>query len=250
MTPTKGGEAYGLVPGELTLDNYLVLFFPESVKSEHLTVTLSVIKPLFNSIICAGTGTLLALIIGMLAAYSVSRYKFGGSFFPFFILTLRMIPPVAILVPILILYSAIKWIDTLWGLTLAYALFPIPFVIWLMKSFFDDVPTEVDEAAIMDGCSRFRTFYKVVLPLVTGGIAVTALFVFLLNWSDFIVALVLTQSKTYTMPVLLNTYRGAFGQLYGPIAAFGLFATIPPLIIGILIQRYLVRGFTFGAIKR
>ena len=121
----------------------------------------------------------------------------------------------------------------------------------MMKSFFDEVPRELDEAAIVDGASYWGAFFKVVLPLSKGGLAATALFVFILNWSDFLVALLLTNQKWTTIPVFLNRLVSAeTGAQYGPKAALGLIALIPVLIFGIAIQRYLVRGLTFGAIKK
>jgi multiple sugar transport system permease protein len=120
-----------------------------------------------------------------------------------------------------------------------------------MKTFFDDIPKELDEAAIVDGCSSFGAFLKVVLPLTKGGIASTALFVFILNWSDFLIAFILTDRKWSTIPVYINKLQSAtVGQLYGPKAALGLLAAIPPIVFGIMIQKYLVRGLTFGAIKK
>jgi multiple sugar transport system permease protein len=126
-----------------------------------------------------------------------------------------------------------------------------PFVVWLMRSFFQEVPREIAEAAIVDGCSQWGAFFKAVLPQVRGGLAATALFVFILNWSDFLLALVLTSENVETAPVFLNGLQSAgAGQEYGPQAALGLVLIIPPAILGLAIQRYLVRGLTFGAVKR
>jgi multiple sugar transport system permease protein len=141
--------------------------------------------------------------------------------------------------------------DTWYGLSFVYGVVTFPFVVWLMKSFFDEVPRELDEAAIVDGSSYWGAFFKVVLPLVKGGLASTALFVFILNWSDFLVALLLTSRKWATIPVFLNGLVSAeVGAQHGPKAAMGLIAIIPPVVFGLLIQQYLVRGLTFGAIKK
>lgn len=169
----------------------------------------------------------------------------------FSILQLRMFPPMAILIPVMFMWSAFRMIDTWYGLVIVYGVVTFPFVVWLMKSFFDEVPRELDEAAIVDGSSNWGAFLKVVLPLTKGGLASTALFVFILNWSDFLVALLLTQRKWPTIPVFLNTLVSAeVGAQHGPKAALGLLAVIPPVVFGLLIQRYLVRGLTFGAIKK
>jgi ABC-type glycerol-3-phosphate transport system permease component len=168
----------------------------------------------------------------------------------FSILQLRMFPPIAVVVPVVIMWSALKLVDTWYGLSLIYAILTMPFVIWLMKSFFDEIPLEVSEAAMVDGSSPWSVFLKVDLPLVKGGLATSALFVFILNWSDFTLALLLTNRNWVTIPVFLQSITSAAAQLYGPQSALGVIALIPPVIFGLLIQRYLVRGLTFGAIKR
>jgi multiple sugar transport system permease protein len=141
--------------------------------------------------------------------------------------------------------------DTLEGLVILYAAVTFPFVVWLMRSFFQEVPREVSEAAIVDGCTQWGAFFKAVLPQVKGGLAATALFVFILNWSDFLIALVMTQDHAKTAPVYLQALQsGSSGQEYGKQAALAMILILPPAIFGLLIQRYLVRGLTFGAIKR
>jgi multiple sugar transport system permease protein len=196
--------------------------------------------------------TLLGIGADQLIGRLLARYFKGpaGSL-AFSILQLRMFPPMAILIPVMIMWSAFKMIDTWYGLVLVYGVITFPFVVWLMKSFFDEVPRELDEAAIVDGSSNWGAFVKVVLPLVKGGLASTALFVFILNWSDFLVALLLTQRNWPTIPVFLNTLISAeVGAQHGPKAALGLLAVIPPVVFGLMIQKYLVRGLTFGAIKK
>ena len=126
-----------------------------------------------------------------------------------------------------------------------------PFVVWLMRSFFQEVPREISEAAIVDGCTQWGAFFRAVLPQVKGGLAATALFVFILNWSDFLIARVMTQDVMNTAPVYLQSLQGgASGNEYGLQAALACLLIIPPAVFGLLIQRYLVRGLTFGAIKR
>lgn len=188
-------------------------------------------------------------LIGRVMARYYTRGPVGN--LAFSILQLRMFPPIAIIIPVMIMWSALRLVDTWYGLVIIYGVVTFPFVVWLMKSFFDEVPAELDEAAIVDGASYWGAFFKVVLPLAKGGLAATALFVFILNWSDFLVALLLTNRDWVTIPVFLNKLVSAeTGQQYGPKAALGLIAAIPPVIFGILIQRYLVRGLTFGAIKK
>ena len=196
-------------------------------------------------------------LVGIVADNVIGRvlgryYKRGpvGSL-SFSILQLRFFPPMAILISVMIMWSAFKLVDTWYGVALIYGVVTFPFVVWLMKSFFDDVPRELDEAAIVDGSSNWSAFFKVVLPLVKGGLASTALFVFILNWSDFLIALLLTNRKWVTIPVFLNTLVTAdAGAQHGPKAALGLIAAVPVIVFGIAIQKYLVRGLTFGAIKK
>jgi len=193
----------------------------------------------------------LALVIGIFTAYGIARFRAGGRQLPFQILQLRMFPPIAIIIPLLFMWVEIgiwnKWI----GLIILYGAVTFPFVVWLMRSFFQEVPREISEAAIVDGCTQWGAFFKAVLPQVKGGLAATALFVFILNWSDFLIAKVMTQDIGNTAPVYLQSLQGgASGNEYGLQAALAMVLILPPAIFGLAIQRYLVRGLTFGAIKR
>ena len=211
----------------------------------------SALTPIEHSLIAAGLGTLLALAVGVFAAYGIARFRAGGRLLPFQILQLRMFPPIAVIIPLLFMWVYLGLWDTLQGLIILYAAVTFPFVVWLMRSFFQEVPREISEAAIVDGCSQWGAFFKAVLPQAKGGLAATALFVFILNWSDFLIALVMTQDKAKTAPVYLQSLQsGASGQEYGKQAALGIILILPPAILGLAIQRYLVRGLTFGAIKR
>ena len=211
----------------------------------------SAIPYIENSIIAATGGTLLALVVGVLAAYGIARFRAGGRLLPFQILQLRMFPPIAIIIPLLFMFVYLRLWDTLWGLIILYGAVTFPFVVWLMRSFFQEVPREISDAAIVDGCTHWGAFFKVVLPQVKGGLAATALFVFILNWSDFLIALVMTQDNARTAPVYLQALQsGSAGQEYGKQAALAVILILPPAIFGLAIQKYLVRGLTFGAIKR
>jgi len=242
-----GGKIYWF-PERPTLDNFREIFVKRTDFKTDISSTAT--GPIINSLIVSTLGTLMAMVLGILAGYGISRYKAGGQL-PFFLLQLRMFPPAAVLIPVMIMWAFLRMVDTWYGLTIIYGVVTLPFSTWLMKTFFDDIPKELDEAAIVDGCSSFGAFLKVVLPLTKGGIASTALFVFILNWSDFLIAFILTDRKWSTIPVYINKLQSAtVGQLYGPKAALGLLAAIPPIVFGILIQKYLVRGLTFGAIKK
>lgn len=204
-----------------------------------------------GSIIISVFATALSIVVGLMAAISISRYRFGGNFTPFFILAGRMFPPIAIAIPFVVMFSEVGATDTYWGLILAYAAVTVPFSTWMIKSFIDELPPEIEEAAMMDGMSRWEAHLKVTVPLIKGGLIATALFIFILNWSEFLFALVLTYTKVTTIPVQLSKYFSATeGALYGVQAALATVSIVPLVVIGFFIQKHLVRGLTLGAIKR
>jgi multiple sugar transport system permease protein len=246
-----GGKIYW-APEHWTLKNFgeaLGIQQPQSKFFSSAPINAS--QPIIHSVVAAVGGTLLAMLVGVFAAYGIARFRAGGKMLPFQILQLRMFPPIVVIIPLLIMFTYIHLVDTYWGLILVYGAVTFPFVVWLMRSFFQEVPREIAEAAIVDGCTQWGAFFKAILPQVKGGLAATALFVFILNWSDFLIALVLTDHNVVTAPVFLNTLQSqAAGQEYGHQAALGLVLILPPAVFGLAIQRYLVRGLTFGAIKR
>jgi multiple sugar transport system permease protein len=245
-----GSKTYWF-PEDPTFDNYTNIFGIQESGAFLTSASRDASGPIFTSLITAIGGTLLALAIGILAAYGIARWRAGGRVLPFQILQLRMFPPVAIIIPILIMWVYLGLWDTRWGLIIIYGAVTVAFVVWLMRSFFQEVPREISEAAIVDGCTHWGAFWKTELPLVKGGLAATALFVFILNWSDFLIALILTQENALTAPVFLNSLSSSgSGQEYGRQAALAMILIIPPVLFGLAIQRYLVRGLTFGAIKR
>ena len=206
-----------------------------------------------GTVIISVSATILSIVVGLMAAISISRYRFGGNFTPFFILAGRMFPPIAIAIPFVIMFGpkVFDITDTYIGLIIAYAAVTVPFSTWMLKSFVDELPPEIEEAAMMDGFSRWGAHLKVTVPLIKGGIIATSLFILILNWSEFLFALVLTYTNVQTIPVQLSKYFSATeGTLYGVQAALAMVSIIPLVIIGFFIQRHLVRGLTLGAIKR
>lgn len=246
-----GGKIYWL-PAHWTFDNFSQALGIKQVQSQFFSAApIDASQPIIHSIVAATGGTLLAMAVGVFAAYGIARFRSGGRLLPFQILQLRMFPPIVVIIPLLIMFTYLGLVDTYLGLILVYGAITFPFVVWLMRSFFQEVPREIGEAAIVDGCTQWGAFFKAILPQVRGGLAATALFVFILNWSDFLIALVLTSNNVVTAPVFLSSLQSAgAGQEYGPQAALGLVLVVPPAIFGLAIQRYLVRGLTFGAIKR
>lgn len=242
-----------------TLQNYRIVFFPEAARefaaqesgSLDYKVSGSAWKAFHGSAIISVFATLFSVLLGTLAAYSIVRFRTGGDNFPFQFLTVRMMPPIAVVVPMVALFSLLRLTDTYPGMILAYTAFTLPFSIWMIKSFIEEVPPELEGAAMVHGLSQFRAFLTVTLPLVKGGILSTALFIFILNWSEFLFALVLTSGNVTTVTLQVANYVSASsGKLYGVQAAMGTISTIPVVVFGYVIQRHLVRGLTFGAVKR
>jgi multiple sugar transport system permease protein len=246
-TSAAGGLTF--LPKDPTWSNFIYVF-TGSAENQIVSLDRTVWGPLFASLLTSVIGTLIAVICGTMAAYAVSREKVGGSI-GLSLLQLRIFPPLAVMIPVMIMWAFLSMIDTWWGLSLIYGIVTLPFSFWLMKAYFDELPREIEEAAIVEGCTPFEAFRIVTLPIVASAVASTALFIFILNWSDYLIALLLTRKEWTTIPVYMNALAtAASGQLYGAKAALGLIAAIPPVILGIAIQRFLVRGLTFGALKQ
>ena len=242
-----------------TLQNYRIVFFPEAARdfasaqqgSLDYKVSGSAWKAFGDSAIISSFATFFSILFGTLAAYSIVRFRTGGPNYPFQFLTVRMMPPIAVVVPMVALFAVLRLSDTYFGLILAYTAFTLPFSIWMIRSYIEEIPAELEGAAMVHGASQLRAFLTVTVPLVKGGILATALFIFILNWSEFLFALVLTSGRIVTVTLQVANYVSASsGKLYGVQAAMGTVSTIPVIFFGYMIQRHLVRGMTFGAVKR
>lgn len=233
-----------------SLDSYAAIF---GLPAPSISVVGGVLVPSFfafqNSLLAAAGTTLAAVAIGYLGAYSISRYKTGGPVTYFFVLTARMLPPVAVVIPLLVFFQSLSLIDTVYGLVLIYLGVNVAFVIWIVRGFIDDVPKELEEAAALDGVRKWTIPFRTVMPLVKGGLAASALFVFILSWTEFGIALLLTQYASTTIPVLLVKYSFGGGPALGPMAALSTLAVLPVIILGYIIQKQLVRGLSMGAIR-
>jgi multiple sugar transport system permease protein len=206
-------------------------------------------QALVASLTVALANTVLVIGFGVLLAYSMGRFKVGGDNMSFFVLSLLFAPPVIATMPLFIIWKTLKMLDTYPVLFLSYILINMPFAVWIMKGFFEDIPHGIEDAALLDGYSRFRAFRKYILPLAVPGIAVTALFVFIFSWNEYLFALIFTRSHAQTLPITLAGMTGGHEIPWGEISALSLIAIAPGVILTLFFQKYLVRGLTFGAVK-
>jgi multiple sugar transport system permease protein len=205
---------------------------------------------LMNSIIIGVSSTLIALTVGTLAAYAFSRFKVpAGNHLFFYILATRLGPPIAYALPMYFLFSKLGLLNTLIGVSIAHAAFNLVLVVWMMKTFFDEIPIEVEEAANLDGCTAAQVFWRISLPLALPGLVAVAIFVFIFSWNEMLFALILSAGDSNTLPVMIPSLIQHTGTLRGEVAAAAVVQTIPVIVFTFVAQRHLLRGLTFGAIK-
>ncbi|MEM1343418.1 MAG: carbohydrate ABC transporter permease [Pseudomonadota bacterium] len=206
---------------------------------------------LWDSIVVALGSTVLAVMVATFAAYALSRMPFKGRHaFVAWVLSTRMMPPVAVAIPMFFIYKDVGLLDSYLGVILIHAVMNLPLAVLLLKSFFDDIPTEIDESALIDGASRWLIFRRVVLPMAKGGIAATAVLCFIFSWTEFIFVLTLTQTGLKTVPVVSSSFVTSTGTAWGNMAALGAAAMIPAFVFILLVQKQLVRGLTLGSLKQ
>jgi multiple sugar transport system permease protein len=204
-----------------------------------------------NSLIVAITSTVLAVGMGTLTAYGFSRFKVKGeSDLLFFILSTRMLPPVVVAIPMFLMYRAVGLNDTHWGLIILYTAFNLSFSVWLMKGFIDEIPKEYEEAALVDGYTRMEAFFRIVLPEAATGIAATAVFCFITAWNEYAFALIMTNRRAQTAPPFIPSQVGSGLPDWTVIAAGTFLFLLPVAIFTFLLRKHLLRGVTFGAIRK
>lgn len=225
-----------------TFTHYVDAFFNRSFG--RLLVTSAIVSIL---------STLFALTIGTIAAYALARLRFPYKLderLSFWILSTRMFPPIVTAVPIFLLMRDVRLLNTITSLVIVYTAFNLPFVVWMMRGFFQELPRELEEAAMVDGDSRFGAMMRVVLPLAAPGLAATAVFCLIVSWNEFLFALVLTQTEAaMTLPVGIAGQVTQYEIKWGVMSAAGVVAMLPILIFALAVQRYLVRGLSLGAVK-
>ncbi len=236
-------------------DDYLAVppvWFPDEPTLVHYTAALFAYRGLdglVNSLIVSLSATVLSAVLGTLMAYSLARFNTGGKHLAFWVLSQRFLPPVAVILPIFLIYRTLRMTDTHFGLIVAYTVLTLPVSVWMMYAYFRQMPKSMEEAALVDGCTRWQAFWSVAVPLAAPGIVAAALFAFIACWTEFFFALILTSRDAFTLPTVFRAFIGFQGAQYGEASALAIVSLAPSIALGILAQRHLVRGLTLGAVR-
>ncbi len=238
-------------PSPPSLKNFRVIFLKQVTSIVGIGgIAVDIIPPLINSIVIAVGSAVISVLMGALAGFALSRFKFKGrENIAFWIFTMRMLPPIAIIIPYFVIMKSYRLIDTHLGLIITYLIFNLPLAVWLLMRYFEDIPTEIEDAALADGCSKLQAFRLVLLPLARPGIIATFLFCLIFSWNEYLFALILTRAQSETLPILLASFVAHKGVAWGPLAASGLIATFPILLCVVVFQKHLVRVMTMGMLK-
>ena len=238
-------------PNEPTLDRYRALFSGAAGAKASLPAGVEkFVRGFTNSMGVSTATTVICVVAGSMAAYALARLPIPGkSKFMVGILGSQMLPIIVVVIPLYLLMQQFKLMDSWRGLILLYSGFMLPTVIWIMHNYFLTIPQDLEEAAMIDGCSRIGSFVRVILPLSGPGLVAVSAFTFLSSWNEFFMALIFTASNAKTIPVVVTEFSSQFGTDYGLMATGGVLGSIPPLILAFLLQRYIVAGLTAGAVK-
>ncbi len=238
------------VPDNFTFDRYKALF---GISAEGKMIPAAAGKflaALKSSLIVSGLTTAICMFAGTLAAYAFSRLSIPGrSKFLVGILAAQMVPVIVIIIPLYLVMQSLNLMDTWSGLVILFSGFMLPTVIWIMDSYFQTVPKDLEEAAMIDGCSRIGALWRIIIPLSGPGLVAVAAFTFLSSWNEFFMALIFTGSQTKTITVIVTEFTTQFGIDFGLMATGGVIGSIPPLILAFVLQKYIVQGLTAGAVK-
>lgn len=249
------------LPDRLVLFHYKEAFAPWTINPTELSEATfyieesagrveSVVPNIGHSLIIITGSVSLSLLVGIWAAYALSRFKFRGSEnMGIWILSTRMMPPIVIAVPLFWVMRSLHLTGTHLGLIFIYVMIQLPFVIWMMKGFFDEVPKAIEESVLVDGGTRATCIFKVVIPMAFPGIVATALFCIFLTWTEFLFASIFTNSSSATLPVVLSWFRQDRGILWGQMSAVMVVSLIPLMAITMLLQKKMIKGLTAGSIK-
>jgi len=237
------------IPNEPTLKNYINLLHP--VERGLQLGAYEFGKALVNSLIAASVTTIICLIIGSITAYAFARLDFRGRDTTFLaIIFSQMLPSVALVIPIYIMFFQLKLLDTLPGLIIVYSTFTLPFVVWVMKGYFQAIPRELEDAARVDGCGRLGALFRIVLPLSGPGLVATGIFAFLGAWGEFFLTVVLASTlRSKTVVMVIAEFSGQYKADYGLTTAAGILASVPPILLALIFGDLLVQGLTSGGVK-
>jgi len=225
-------------------------FAPTMANFEAVVGEGNIQRNLYNSLVVSLVSSAVTLLFGTMAAYGLARFEFRGrGAFGYSTLLLRTIPPAVLAVPVFTIWLGWQINDTLSGVILVYVALNLPFTIWLLYGFVEQLPEELEEAAAIDGCGPFAVFWRVVLPLVSPGLAAAAIFTFRLAWNEFILSFILTNRHTRTLPASISNYITDTGVEWGKITAAGLLIALPPLVFTFVAAKRIIAGLTAGAVK-
>jgi len=234
------------LPSRPTLENYRSLFFEYGEQS----VNARLLRSLSNSAIISLSTMVIAVILGVLAAYAIARLRFRGSQWMILaMMTIQLIPPIILVIPLYVIMRQAKLLDTHLGLIIVDLSIALPLVIWLMRSYFASIPSELEDAARIDGCTYLDALFRIVLPLSGPGLVSVMIFAFIASWNEYLYAFIYTNVNAKTLPVLIGEFSTKLGLEYLKIAAAGVLASLPPVVLALIFQRFIIRGLTAGAIK-
>ena len=244
---TSGATYIPWVDFEPTLDGWRSLFKSPAQGG------IAIVEPFFNSVIVTAAGSGISIILGTLAAYSLSRFTFRvgpirNSDITFFFISQRIMPPVVLSIPFFIMLGKLGLLDTLFGLTLVYVVLLMPIAVWIMVDFFNKVPVEIDETALIDGCNPYQAFFKVVLPNSVPGIIVAGMFCMIFGWTDFFFAFILTFTEVQLLPVAIVALNSSITPWWS-LSAAALVSVAPLVVVAFIVERYLSKGNLSGALK-
>lgn len=227
-------------------------FFTPSIDAfDYLISSKGIMKNFYNSLIVSLSSTFFSVTLGMFCAYAIARYDFvGRDDVSFWVLTNRMMPPVAVLIPIFVTFQTLRLLDTLTGLIVLYTAMQLPFVVWMLTGYFRDIPRRYEESAMVDGDTWFQAFRKVTLPLMMPSITATAIFVMILSWNEFAFAMFLTSTQAKTLPPAIVAYSIGANISWNVLGAAVVLVTAPLILFVLLVQRQLISGLSQGAVRR
>lgn len=238
-------------PADVIISRSLtVLFAPTIEHYRTIFATQNLARCALNSLVVASISAALCVVLGFLAAYAMARFRAGGPGFALWVLATRMAPPAAVLIPFYLMFRVLGLIHTLTALVIVDVALNLSFAIWILRSFIDEIPVELEESAMVDGASRLGVLPAVVIPLTLPGIVTTAIFSFIFAWNEYLFALVLAASPSVkTLPVAAGDFVTAYAIEWGPVFASGTVILVPIMVLTLFLQRYIVRGLTLGAFR-